>query len=98
MDDNGIVAVCIACQSFSEEKVVHYRELRSGNNPYMYFLAKNIVDMEAIIVNCMGFVVAFFLVGSPAGLFTRYYEVVLFYEFVMYGIAYICSWLTNKAR
>jgi hypothetical protein len=57
-------------------------------------LAKSIVDIETIALNSVAFVSALFLVISPRGLFSKYYLVILAFEFSIYGVSYLTSWIS----
>jgi len=89
----GTVAVTIAVRTFYNERVVYWREASSGGYTVSYFVAKCIVDLEAMVINSLVLISAFFIVASPAGHFSDYFLGVLLYEYCSYGAAYVISWL-----
>jgi hypothetical protein len=65
----GLVAVTIACKTFYNERLVYWREASIGSSRLAYFLAKNVADLEGLVLNSLGYASALILVASPSGKF-----------------------------
>ena len=63
----GLVAVTIASKTFYNERLVFWRESSMGGNRLAYFLAKNLTDLEGMVLNSVGYASAFIFVASPSG-------------------------------
>jgi len=90
----GLAAAAIGVRTFFNERLVYWRETASGMNTFVYFMAKNIVDLVPIIIYAVSLTSAFVAVASPGGSFIGYLGTVVFYEFCLYSIGYICGCLS----
>eukprot|EP01114_Cavostelium_apophysatum_P015588 TRINITY_DN4279_c0_g1_i1.p1 TRINITY_DN4279_c0_g1~~TRINITY_DN4279_c0_g1_i1.p1 ORF type:complete len:767 (-),score=153.56 TRINITY_DN4279_c0_g1_i1:58-2358(-) len=89
----GIVSSTIALRTFLNERLVFWREAASGSNRLAYFLAKNLADIEPMVVNTWMFTAAFYFVAAPSGNFGDYFVTLFLYAFCLYAIGYICTWI-----
>ena len=87
----GLTSVTIACRTFGNERTNYWRESSYGINRFAYFLAKNIIDIESILINTLVLIGALFFVASPRGSFGDYYVILILVQFCFYGVAYFIS-------
>mmetsp|Transcript_28321 Transcript_28321/g.45883 ORF Transcript_28321/g.45883 Transcript_28321/m.45883 type:complete len:776 (+) Transcript_28321:2-2329(+) len=94
----GLTAVTMAVRTFSNEKVVYWREAASGENTFSYFLAKCIADIPNMAIGSVVLLSVFFMIAAPHGKFGDYFGAVFLLEFAVYGVGYVCSMIipTNK--
>lgn len=91
----GVAAGTVAVRTFWFERLVYFREASGGANKLAYFIAKNIIDLPLIIINGLVFTSAFMLVASPLGNFGKYLITFMLYQFCIYAVGYICTWMSD---
>jgi len=94
----GLTSVTMAVRTFSNEKIIYWREASSGENTIAYFLAKCLADIPNMAMGSVVLLSVFFMIASPHGNFVDYLGAVFLLEFAVYGVGYISSMLvpTNK--
>lgn len=91
----GVATGTVAVRTFWFERLVYWREASGGASRLAYFTAKNLIDIPLIFLNGFVFTCALLLVASPLGNLGKYLLAFLLYQFCIYAVGYICTWISE---
>ncbi|RZC70461.1 hypothetical protein C5167_033599 [Papaver somniferum] len=80
-----------ALRSFSQDKLIYWRESSSGMSSFAYFLSKDTVDHFNTLVKPVVYLSMFYFFNNPRSSFMDYYIVLVFLVYCVTGVAYVFS-------
>ncbi|KAI3843231.1 hypothetical protein MKW92_010463 [Papaver armeniacum] len=80
-----------ALRSFSQDKLIYWRESSSGMSSFAYFLSKDTVDHFNTLVKPVVYLSMFYFFSNPRSSFMDYYIVLVFLVYCVTGVAYAFS-------
>jgi len=89
----GLVAAIIANRNYGQELNNISRESSAGLSLGAYFLGKALAELPLMVVYSFLYCVAYWCIASPASEFGDFYLVLLLFEFVLFGIGYVSTFL-----
>ena len=89
----GLVAAIIANRNYGQELNNISRESSAGLSLVSYFLGKALAELPLMVMYSFLYCVAYWCIASPASEFGDFYLVLLLFEFVLFGIGYVSTFL-----
>ncbi len=87
----GLIAAVTGVRTFGAEVLNMSREVASGASASAYFVGKCLSDLPAIIIYSLVFTSTFYVMAAPNAHFTQFFAIILYFEWTMYGLGYVCS-------
>jgi hypothetical protein len=92
----GLTASSPAVKTFSEEKLVFWREAASGHNRFAYYLGKILATIPRMILANLHFTVFLHLPAMQKISFAESFAANLLYFYCIYGLAFCISMVTRR--
>ncbi|KAI1001423.1 hypothetical protein K3495_g6776 [Podosphaera aphanis] len=92
----SLAAAAPGVKTFSEEKLIYWREASSGQSRSAYYVGKVISTLPRIAISAMHYNTFFYLVATPLITFWKLYILNFTYFYCIYGLSSIPSMLVRR--
>jgi len=89
----GLLFAVLGTRAFGSERANLKREANAGLSMSAYVVGKSLADVPFMLLGSFLYCMAYFLVAAPVASFTKFYALLVVYEFAVFGVGYVSSLL-----